>query len=362
MLDTAPLFTPLTLGALKLKNRLVMAPLTRLRTGDEGVPGPLLADYYSQRASLGMIVAEGTWPTLEGRTWYGQPGIANREQIEGWKKVTEAVHERGGVIVLQLMHGGRVSHPEITGTGRTVSASDVPLDGPVRVKSGKVVPPAPQGLSAAEVKSVIDDFVQAAKNAIAAGMDGVQLHGANGYLIHQFFAPTTNKRSDAYGGSPKKRARFAIEVTQAVSEAIGADRVGVRLSPEHDVQGVIEADREATMATYAEYALAVEKEGLAFLDVIYRDPSSDLVQKNWNESGCGLVLNNGFDTVTTVEEALKIVAAGYADAVGVGRAALANPDLAKRWREGLELNEPVQSTFYAKGAEGYTDYPFYEQK
>lgn len=360
MKDAAALFTPLTMGSLHLKNRLVMAPLTRLRAEDDGVPNELHALYYEQRASLGLIVAEGTWPTLEGRTWYGQSGICTEAQLEGWKKVTEAVHAKGGLIVLQLMHGGRVSHPEITQTGRTVSASSEQLDGFARTKKGKVVPPPPYALTEAEIATIISEFAQAAKNAIEVGMDGVQLHAANGYLLHQFFAPSSNKRTDHYGGSPVKRAQFPIEVTKAVVDAIGADKVGVRLSPQHNVQGALEPDLEETRATYLEYARFAAEADLAFLDVIYGDPTSELVAGIRKAFGGPFILNNGFDRVTTREEALEIVEGDCADAVSVGRAALANPDLARRWQEGLPVNEPVQSTFYAKGELGYTDYPFYE--
>lgn len=356
--EVSALFTPVSLGALELRNRLVMAPLTRLRAGkDDGVPGDLAVEYYRQRASMGLIVTEGTWPVREGRTWYGQPGIETAEQQAGWARVADAVHAEGGLIAMQIMHGGRVSHPELTGTGRIVSADASAGSNPIRIAEGKVDPPVAEALTTDEVRKVIDGFVAAARRAVDAGMDAVELHGANGYLIHQFLAPASNHREDEYGGSPENRARLAVEVVTAVAAEIGAERTGIRLSPEHNIQGALETDPAETMRTYRALAEGIAPLRIAFVDVLHADPTSELVQMIREVSGAPLIANTGFGIITTRQEAARLVADGLADAVGVGRAAIANPDLARRWREGLGENEPDPATFYSDGAEGYTDYP-----
>ena len=205
------LFSPLTLGELELSNRLVMAPLTRLRAGQEGVPGPLLVEHYRQRASLGLIVSEGTYPSPAGRSYMGQPGLVTEEQIAGWKKVTDAVHAEGGRMFAQVMHGGRVSHPDITGGHEIVAPSAVAIDGEVRTPAGKKPYPVPHALTSDELPVVMQEIVTASRNAIDAGFDGVELHSANGYLLNEFLAPNSNIRTDSYGGSPENRARFVIE-------------------------------------------------------------------------------------------------------------------------------------------------------
>lgn len=356
--DASALFTPVALGALELPNRLVMAPLTRLRAGkDDGVPGDLAVEHYRQRASLGLIVTEGTWPVREGRTWYGQPGIETAEQQAGWARVADAVHAEGGLIAMQIMHGGRISHPELTGTGRIVSADASASPNPIRIAEGKVDAPVAAALTTDEVREVIDGFVAAARRAIDAGMDAVELHGANGYLIHQFLAPASNHRDDQYGGSPENRARLAIEVVMAVAAEIGAERTGIRLSPEHNIQGAMETDAEETLRTYRALAEGIAPLGIAFVDVLHADPAGELVQMIREVSGVPIIANTGFGIITTRQEAARLIADDLADAVGVGRAAIANPDLARRWREGLGENEPDPTTFYTDAAEGYTDYP-----
>ncbi|WIB76763.1 alkene reductase [Curtobacterium sp. MCPF17_002] len=351
------LFESATLGALPLSNRIVMAPLTRTRAGEAGIPNDLLVEHYRQRAGLGLIVTEGTWPVQEGRSYPGQPGIETEEQIAGWRRVADAVHAEGGTIVMQLMHGGRVSHPDIAQTPRIVAPSAIAAPGQTHTATGKADMPVPHALTTDEVQDAVEGFVQAARNAIAAGLDGVEVHGANGYLVHEFMSPASNTRTDQYGGSPENRARFAIEVTTAVAEAIGADRTGIRLSPEHGIQGVIEDDPADVRATYTAIAEGLAPLGLAFIDVLHADPTGELVQHIRRTTGAPFIANSGFSALTTRQEALALVEDGHADAVGVGRAAIANPDLAHRWEHDAELNEPRPELFYGQSAEGYTDYP-----
>ena len=353
------LFSPLTLGELELPNRLVMAPLTRVRSGEAGVPGPLVVEHYRQRASLGLIVSEGTYPSPAGRAYSGQPGIVTDEQIAGWKKVTDAVHAEGGRMFAQIMHGGRVSHEAITGGHEIVAPSAVAIEGDVRTPLGKLPYPVPHALTTDELPLVIQEFVTASLNAVEAGFDGVELHSANGYLLHEFLAPNTNVRTDSYGGSPENRARFVIETTNAVVAALGANRVGIRLSPEHNVQGTSEVDAADIRATYEVLADSIAPLNLAYLSVLHQDPAGELVQDLRARFGGTFLVNSGFGVITSREEAVSLVEDGHADAVVVGRPAIANPDLARRWKEGLPLNEPDPSTFYADGAEGYTDYPAY---
>ncbi|MEY9775443.1 alkene reductase [Arthrobacter sp. MW3 TE3886] len=354
------LFSPMTLGELELPNRLVMAPLTRLRSGQEGIPGPLVAEHYRQRASLGLIVSEGTYPSPAGRSYPGQPGIVTPDQIAGWKKVTEAVHAEGGRIFAQIMHGGRVSHEDITGGHQVVAPSAIAVEAETRTSKGKQAHPVPHALTADELPGILQEFVQGSRNAIEAGFDGVELHSANGYLLHEFLAPSSNQRDDLYGGSPENRARFVIEVVKAVVEAVGAERVGIRISPEHNVQGVTELDAADVRETYRLLVDAIAPLNLAYLSILHKDPTGELVQDLRSRFSGAFLVNTGFGVITTRDEAISLVADGHADAVVVGRPAIANPDLARRWREGLPVNEPDASTFYADGATGYTDYPAYQ--
>jgi N-ethylmaleimide reductase len=354
------LFSPLTLGELELPNRLVMAPLTRVRSGAEGIPGPLVAEHYRQRASLGLIVSEGTYPTPAGQSYPGQPGLVTEEQIAGWKKVTDAVHTEGGRMFAQIMHGGRVSHQDITGGHEIVAPSAVAIDGEVRTPNGKEPYPVPRELNTDELPAVIQEIVTASRNAIEAGFDGVELHSANGYLLHEFLAPNSNVRTDSYGGSPENRARFVIETVNAVVAALGANRVGIRISPEHNVQGIAETDHADVRASYEVLVDTIAPLNLAYLSVLHHDPKGELVQDLRERFNGTFLVNTGFGVITTRDEAISLVADGHADAVVVGRPAIANPDLVRRWREGLPVNEPDQATFYGEGAKGYTDYPFYE--
>ncbi|WP_432562546.1 alkene reductase [Kineococcus sp. SYSU DK003] len=352
------LFSPVALGDLHLSNRLVMAPLTRMRSGSSGVPGPLVAEHYAQRASTGLIVTEGTYVSHESQAFVGQPGIVDDAQEAGWRAVAEAVHARGGRLVLQLMHGGRVTHPDTTGTERIVGPSAIAIAGETHVPTGKKPFPVPHALTTDEVADVVAEFVAAARRAVDAGLDGVEVHGANGYLLHEFLAPGSNRRTDAYGGSPENRARLVVEVTTAVAAEIGAGRVGLRISPEHNIQDALETDRADVEATYGYLMEQLRPLGLAYVSVLHAEPRGDLVQGLRKRFEGPWMVNSGFGVVTSREEALEVVADGTADAVAVGRAVMANPDLLERWRGGHPENALDQATVYADGAAGYTDYPF----
>ena len=351
------LFAPVSLGALALTNRVVMAPLTRLRAGDAGIPNDLLVEHYRQRATTGLIVTEGTFTSQVSRAYPGQPGIVTAEQIAGWRRVTDAVHAEGGVIVMQLMHGGRVTHPDINGGLTPVAPSAIAIDGEAHTPLGKKRFAEPRALATGELADVTAEIVQAARNAIAAGFDGVEVHSANGYLLHEFLSPVSNVRTDSYGGSPANRARFGIETVTAVAEAIGADRVGIRISPSHNIQDVFETDETETKATYDALIDSIAPLGLAYLSVLHRDPAGELVQDLRARFGGPLMANSGFGQLTTRTEAMEFVSDDFADVVAVGRQVIANPDLVARWRHDRELNEPNPSTFYGPGAEGYIDYP-----
>jgi N-ethylmaleimide reductase len=352
------LFSPVALGDLQLANRVVMAPLTRMRSGATGVPGDLVVEHYRQRAGVGLIITEGTYPNHEGQAFVGQPGIVTDEQVEGWRRVADAVHERGGQIVMQVMHGGRVTHPDVNGGRRVVAPSAIAINGEGHTSRGKQPYPVPHALTTDQARATLEDFVAASRRAIEAGLDGVEIHGANGYLLHEFLSPASNQRDDVYGGSPENRARFVFEVVTAVAEAIGAGRVGLRISPEHNIQDALETDHADVRATYGTLVDQLRPLGLAYLSVLHEEPAGDLVQELRQRFGGHLVANSGFGTVTTRDEAVALIEAAHADAVAVGRAVIANPDLVERWAGEHPENEPKAHLFYASGAEGYTDYPF----
>jgi N-ethylmaleimide reductase len=352
------IFSPVALGDLQLANRVVMAPLTRSRSGEDGVPGELVAEYYAQRASTGLIVTEGTYPTQESRSYPGQPGIVTDEQQAGWARVADAVHARDGRIFMQVMHGGRVSHPAINGCDRIVGPSALAVEGEAHTPQGKLAYPVPHALTTAEVEQTRDAFVAAARRVVDAGLDGVEVHGANGYLLHEFLSPASNQREDRYGGSPENRVRFVVEVVTAVADEIGASRVGLRISPEHNIQGVLETDAADVETTYGLLVDALAPLGLAYLSILHADPKGALVQDLRTRFGGHLMLNDGFGVITSREDAESLVAEAAADSVAVGRMVIANPDLVERWHGGHPENEPDQSTFYGGGSAGYTDYPF----
>ena len=351
------LFDSLTVKSWTLPHRLVMAPLTRNRADADGVPGDLAVEYYAQRASAGLIITEGTQPSAVGQGYLNTPGLHSAEQVAGWRRVADAVHERGGRIVAQLMHAGRVSHPDNKHGLETVAPSAIAAPNEMFTADGMKPHPVPRALELDEIPAVVEEYVQAARNAVEAGLDGVEVHAANGYLIHQFLAPGSNPREDEYGGSPANRARFAVEVTRAVAEAIGPERVGIRISPAHNIQGATETDPADVEATYGTLVEAIAPLGLAYLSIL-ADPRQDLVQRLRKDFGGVVIANDGFGEITTRENAQAILDEDLADAVAVGRLFLANPDLPRRWETGAELNEPNGDTFYGGGAEGYTDYPF----
>ena len=356
-------FEPLTVGRWQLPQRFVMAPLTRNRAGEGNAPTSLNAEYYAQRAGAGLIVTEGTAPSQVGQGYLAVPGLYTDEQVAGWRLVADAVHARGGVVVAQLMHAGRIAHADNKDGAETIAPSAVQAPGEMVTADGPKPHDVPRAPETDEIAGLVADFVDAARNAVAAGLDGVEVHSANGYLLHQFLDPTINLRDDAYGGTPENRARFVVEVVTAVAEAIGADRVGLRLSPGHQFNGVGEEIGSADLtATYRAVVDAVAPLGLAYLSLLASplEPLETLVRDLRERFDGTVLLNDGFGDLTTLDSVESLLATGLADAVVVGRQFLANPDLAERWRKGAELNEPDQATFYGGGAEGYTDYPTLE--
>ncbi|MDQ6715943.1 MAG: alkene reductase [Actinomycetota bacterium] len=349
-------FEKVRIGRWELPQRFIMAPLTRNRAGAAGVPTELNATYYGQRASAGLIVTEGTQPSAVGQGYLNTPGIHSPEQVKGWSLVADAVHAHGGHIVVQLMHVGRIAHPDNKNGLESVAPSAIAAPGEVITPTGQQPYVTPRALETDEVPGIVADFVSASRGAIEAGLDGVEIHAANGYLLHQFLAPSSNQRTDAYGGSPQARARLVVEVATAVAAEIGADRVGIRISPAHNIQGVLEQDPAETAATYEALVDGIAPLGLAYLSIL-ADPASDLVRDLRARFGGPVVLNNGFADITSLDAVEQLIADGLADVVAVGRPFLANPDLPRRWREGTDLNEPHQPTFYGGGAEGYVDYP-----
>ncbi|MDQ1199919.1 N-ethylmaleimide reductase [Rhodococcus sp. SORGH_AS303] len=351
----SPLLQPLELGDIHARNRVFMAPLTRSRSGDDGVPGDLVVEYYRQRAGAGLIVSEGTQPSAVGKGYTNTPGLHTDEQQAGWAKIADAVHGEGGKIVVQLMHAGRVSHPDNSGL-EAIAPSAIAPGIEMFTKGGSKEIPAPREIAADEIARVVDVFVDASTRAIEAGLDGVELHAANGYLLHQFLADGANHRTDSYGGSPENRARLVVEVVRAVSAAIGAGRVGIRISPGGTASGITEDD---TTGAYEALLSQIDGLGLAYLHVLVdaEDPFLGKLRSAWSGP---FVLNTGFAAMTTRDEAEKLVSDEIADAVTVGRPFIANPDLVTRWTHDTELNTPDESTFYGGGAEGYTDYPSLE--
>ncbi len=349
-------FESVTIGDWTLPQRFVMAPLTRNRAGEGMVPTDLAVEYYAQRADAGLIISEGTQPSATGQGYLNTPGIHSDEQVAGWARVADAVHERDGRIVVQLMHVGRIAHPDNKRGLETVAPSAIAAPGEMITAEGSFPHVTPRALETDEVPGIVEEFVHAARQARAAGIDGVEIHAANGYLLHQFLAPSSNERTDSYGGSPEARATLVVDVTRAVAEAIGAERVGIRISPSHNIQGVLEEDATETRATYETLVGGIKDLGLAYLSILAQ-PSSDLVADLKDLFGGPVIINSGFADVTELADIEKILAEGLADAVAVGRPFLANPDLPKRWQTGAELNEPDPDTFYGGGAEGYTDYP-----
>jgi N-ethylmaleimide reductase len=349
------LFDPLKVGALELPNRVIMAPLTRSRAVGEGrVPNALMAEYYVQRASAGLILSEATAVTPQGVGYANTPGIWSDEQVEGWKKVTDAVHKAGGRIVLQLWHVGRISDPIFLDGALPVAPSAVRPKGHVSLVRPVREYATPRALETSEIAGVVAAYRKGAENAKKAGFDGVEIHGANGYLLDQFLQDSTNQRTDQYGGSLENRARLMLEVTDACIEVWGADRVGMHLAPRRDSHDMGDSD---PAATFGYVARELGKRGIAFIcarEAVGEDSLAPLIKK---EFGGVFIANEQM----TRDSAVKLLASGQADAVAWGKWFIANPDLPARLEAGAALNEPKTDKFYAETAEGYTDYPRMEQ-
>ena len=347
------LFTPIQLGTLELPNRIVMAPMTRNRCPDN-IPTDLTAEYYRQRATAGLIITEGAQVSEQGIGYPATPGIHTREQIEGWRKVTDAVHAAGGRIFVQLWHCGRISHPDFHAGEPPVAPSAIRPAGQAFTLEGMKDFVTPRALDTDEIPDIVDQYRHAAACAMDAGFDGVEIHAANGYLIDQFLRDRTNQRTDAYGGSIENRIRFLAEVAEAVSREIGADKVGVRLSPVNRFNDIDDSDPQALFNRVAE---RLGKIGVVYLHVVevsmIGEPDARVDFTKIRRCFPGAYMANGG---YTKDRAHAAIAEGRADLVSFGVPFLANPDLVRRFKLGAPLNEPDPATFYGGGAEGYTDY------
>ena len=348
-----PLFQPLQAGAFQLPNRLIMAPLTRCRASAGRVPNALMADYYAQRSSFGMILSEATSISPQGVGYPNTPGIWSAEQVTGWRLVTHAVHQAGGTILLQLWHVGRISDPLYLDGQIPVAPSAIAAAGHVSLIRPLKSFVTPRALEIGEIPGIIEDYRRAAENAKLAGFDGVEIHAANGYLIDQFLQDSTNQRSDEYGGPIENRARLLMEVTDAVVSVWGADRVGVHLAPRGDAHDMGDSNL-STVFLYAARELGKRK--LAFLCARESHDKPALGPSLKQAFGGIFIANEGF----TAESARLAIQSGTADAVAFGKSAIANPDLVARFRHAAPLNPPEPSTFYNDGPVGYTDYPLFE--
>jgi len=351
------LFEPITISGLELKNRVVMAPMTRSRAIDS-IPNELMATYYRQRASAGLLITEGVAPSPDGLGYARIPGLFNSEQIEGWKKITSGVHHEGGKIFAQLMHTGRIAHPaNMPENAEIVGPSAVPAKGEMWTDNMGMQPhPLPKPMSIADVHQVVGEFTQAAKNATDAGFDGVEIHGANGYLLEQFLNPHVNIRTDEYGGSITNRIRLVLDVVESVAHAIGKDKVGIRLSPYNIYNDMPSYDE--TFATYVALTKELNKLGILYLHVVESSARK-------SEEGNRLLarMREDFDHIWMVnggysrEQAENTLEANQADLVSFGSPFISNPDFLDRMQKGLPLTPPDSSTFYSPGEKGYTDYP-----
>ena len=358
MTGEVDLFSQYRMGDLTLPNRIVMAPMTRNRAGDADVPVLLTVTYYVQRASAGMIITEGSQVSPQGVGYVHTPGIYSAAQVAGWKKVTEAIHRAGGRIFIQLWHVGRVSHPDFLGGDLPVAPSALPVEGFVHTPGGKKPIPVPRALKTDEVPDIVRQFRQAAENARAAGFDGVEIHGANGYLLDQFLRSGSNKRTDMYGGSLENRARLPLEVTKAVIEVWGRDRVGYRISPHNDAHSMSDAN---PLETFSYFTRELNKIGLGYLHLIepigggagFVPPEARLGPTLRRIFERTFILNGGYG----LQSGSEAITRGEADLIAFGVPFLANPDLPERFRQNEPLNEPDVATFYVGGAKGYTDYP-----
>lgn len=355
------LLTSYTLGDLRLSNRMVMAPMTRSRAVEGNVPAPLAVTYYAQRASAGLIITEGSQVSPQGVGFLRTPGIYSPEQVAGWKEVTSAVHRAGGRIFLQLWHVGRMSHPDFLGGGLPVAPSALPVGEEIHVPEGKKAIPVPRALEPDEIPGIVRQFREGAENAKAAGFDGVEIHGANGYLLDQFLRDGSNHRTDRYGGSVENRARLPLEVAGAVAGVWGAGRVGYRISPHFSVHAMSDSDPEETFLFLAQQLSRI---GIGYLHLVEAvggrlgavPPGQRMAPLLRKKFGGTLMLNGGYDAVTgnaAIED-------GPADLVSFGVTFLANPDLPDRFRRGAPLNPADMATYYAGEEKGYTDYRRFE--
>ncbi len=352
------LFSPLKLGAIETPHRVFMAPLTRGRS-TQRVPNALMAEYYTQRASAGLIISEATAISEQGYGWNGAPGIYTDQQVEGWKIVTEPVHRSGGRMFLQLWHMGRVSHPDYQNGEPPVGPSPVAATGEAHTPTGKKPYVVPRELSKSEIASLVDDYARATVRARRAGFDGVEIHGANGYLIDQFLRDSSNRRTDEYGGSVINRLRFLREVVQAVTSAWASDRTGVRLSPTMNGNGMSDTD---PVSLYSEVAKMLSSSHLAYVHTAESirpgrlfNPDAPRVTPHIRANYDGILITNGGYDKQTAAEAIRT---GAADAIVFGQSFIANPDLPERIRIDAPLNSPVPVTFYGPADSGYVDYPF----
>ncbi|MBB5959197.1 N-ethylmaleimide reductase [Saccharothrix tamanrassetensis] len=346
-------FDPLDLAGTRLANRVVMAPMTRSRAHGT-IPTPAMAEYYAQRASAGLIITEGTQPSVVGQGYPDTPGLHSAEQVRAWRQVTDAVHAAGGVIFAQVMHTGRIGHPSLLPDDlHPVGVSAVRADGRVFTGEGMLDFVTPVELTPADIESTIADFAAAARNAVDAGFDGVELHGANGYLIHQFLAPNSNRRTDEWGGSVEGRIRFAVEVVKAVADAIGAHRVGLRISPANEYNDIRETDHREV---YPALVDAVGPLGLAYLHIAEQD-DRELTLALRKRFTSTLILNPYTPDGVTGPAELDLIADGTADAIAFGAMFLANPDLPARLAANGPFNTPDPTTFFGGDERGYTDYP-----
>ena len=354
------LFEQATLGPISLQNRTAMAPMTRSRATADHVPTPIMATYYGQRSGAGLIITEGVAPSANGVGYPRIPGIYNAEQTEAWRPIAEAAHAGGAKIFMQFMHTGRISHPLNMPEGAEVVApSAIAAQGEMYTdQSGNQPHPTPKAMTAEDLEATKADFVQAAKNAIAAGFDGVELHAANGYLLEQFLYPGSNQRTDNYGGSVENRARFVLEVSEAVANAIGKDKVGIRLSPQGAFNDILPYEGAEEMYDYI--SKEINKLGLVYIHVVDHQamgapevPAAikETIRNNFNGT---YILSGGY---VDAERAQNDLAAGKGDLVAYGRPFLANPDLVSRLKNGEALNQPDYDTLYTPGEKGYTDYP-----
>lgn len=353
---TKDLFSPINIGSIALKNRIVMAPLTRNRAGEGNVPGKMNVEYYAQRASAGLIITEATPVSEMAHVYPATPGIHSEAQIAGWKKVVDAVHAKGGKIVLQLWHVGRISHPSLLpGNALPVAPSAIKPAGKAFTYKGLQDFVTPRALELAEIPGIIEEYAQATRNALAAGFDGVEIHGANGYLLDQFLRDGTNKRTDQYGGSIGNRARLLLEVTEKVVAIAGADKVGVRISPLNPFNDIADSNPQALFNHVAE---ALSPFGLAYLHVVEggmggeKLPPFDFIALRERFDG-PYMANLGY----TKSRANAAIAAGNVDLVAFGVPFIANPDLVERFAEDAPLNQADPKSFYGGTEKGYTDYP-----